>query len=317
VLKAWTTAAASMGARLDSATQKLIADAVTQVNQDIAKQAAAQKPAADYQKALTVSQTFRWPVSGTLDTPANSPLYQEVTLPGGTTALKQWVDKLNPADSYFITHLRLQRLPGAELLPPSSVTTGSSGIRYRVPARGQLILCQIEPNEGSTHESIDNQLPPCANAGNLARTLPATADAIWEGMAAQLGRVQYLPYKNGPFQNNTLSATFNQDGTLSSAEYSEPSSSGVAASNTLNTVATTAGQAAKSIVTAPTTKINAELAQIQAQNNLVSAQATATTAEDTALANANAALLNALASQANAQAALKKAQASATAGSLP
>jgi len=147
-----------------------------------------------------VSQTFRWPVSGTLDTPANSPLYQEVTLPGGTTALKQWVDKLNPADSYFITHLRLQRLPGAELLPPSSVTTGSSGIRYRVPARGQLILCQIEPNEGSTHESIDNQLPPCANAGNLARTLPATADAIWEGMAAQLGRVQYLPYKNGHFR---------------------------------------------------------------------------------------------------------------------
>jgi hypothetical protein len=318
VLKSWAAVSVAMGTRLDSATQKHIADAVTQVNIDTAQQVVAQKAVTSYQKLLTVTQTFRWPVTGALDMlsghpPAANSLYQQVTLPGGTAAFTKWVANFSPADNYFISGLRLERLPGADILPPTSDITGSSGIRYRVPGRGRLIICQSKPATNTNiYEALDPHIPACSDPVGLPKTLPPTTAAVWEGMVPQLGRIQYLPYKNGPFQNNTLSATFNQDGTLASAEYSVPTSAGVTASGALNSVATTAGQTAKSIVTAPTTKLTAELTQVQTQNNLLSAQGTATTAEQTALASANTTLLNALVAQANARAALQKAATNAT-----
>lgn len=322
-LKTLTGAAAAMGTRLNPASQSLIAAAAQAVVKDTAEVSAKQKPVAEYQKTLTHTVTFRWPMSGEAEGAATASPYQEVALPGIELAITQWMDHLSAKKNYILSHIRLQRVPGAETVPPvalppkdqSTADTNAKnlGLRYRIPARGQLIVCQVDPPAGGgTYENVAASVPHCDDA-TVPSTIPATSASIWEGMVPQLGRVQYLPYENGIFENNVLSATFNIDGTLAVAEYQEATSAGATASNALNQATTSIAGTAKTVATAQTAKLNAEAAQLQAQNSVVSAQAAATTAQQTALAQANTALANALAAQIQAQQALGAAQANAAA----
>jgi hypothetical protein len=328
-LKTLTAAAAAMGTRIDASIQRDLLVHARKVASDSQAVTHASELATDNQKLYTSTFTFRFPLSGK---PSEPGVFQQVIIPGGQAAYKAWIKctdrvkneeidcPVQPNETFFVASVQIQPIYQADVLPYGSGAAGwpdpqpdSPGLRYRIPARGHLVLCAAP---AATTPSEEPGLDPCTNSMDPRPWLPAAAKVIWEGPVAQLGRLQFMPYKNGPFQNNLLAATFNQDGSLASAEYQAKTSSLETATNAFAQASAATAQAIKAVQTGPTTKLNAQTAQLnaqtakeKAQNELLAANAASTVAEQTALLAANKALLDAFTAQAASQLALKDAQA--------
>lgn len=86
----------------------------------------------------------------------------------------------------------------------------SNGVYFRSPVPAMLYVCGVS--------SPDSCKPGGATAVILSSQV----------MAPQLGILRQLPLNNGIFQNNALSASFREDGSLSSIKYEEKSARGKA-----------------------------------------------------------------------------------------
>lgn len=92
------------------------------------------------------------------------------------------------------------------------VTDATEGLVYRQPAPSQFWLCN-----GGT--SSDSCLTPVGDLVAGVKKLFAADVTL-----PQLGRLARLPLKNGPFQTQTITATFSPDGALTKASYVNHSS---------------------------------------------------------------------------------------------
>lgn len=250
------------GAKPDAFTQAALREqAIRLVNSQVALSAATKK----YENALTKiveGQALTWPQHGgelssrtanvtTGDTmgkwfvnsSADDAIYFELMRAPDTT--KVTVPDLEPVAT---TTFR------ATVSAPPEAAAGSavSGVRYREPARGQLFACY-------------NSL--CANASHADRNL------VNDGPVPQLGRLYYLPFTNGIFQNNVLSASFAEDGSLLTAGYAEKSSRGEIATDTMKQIASALPGAIKDIRSARNDQVNAETERLKAQTTNALAQA--------------------------------------------
>jgi hypothetical protein len=250
------------GAKPDAFTQAALREqAIRLVNSQVALNAATKK----YENALTKiveGQALTWPQHGgelssrtanvmTGDTigkwfvssSADDAIYFELMRAPDTT--KVTVPDLEPVAA---TTFR------ATVSAPPEATAGTavSGVRYREPARGQLFACY------NSH---------CASAGHADRNL------VNDGPVPQLGRLYYLPFTNGIFQNNVLSASFAEDGSLLTAGYAEKSSRGEIATDTMKQIASALPGAIKDIRSARNDQVNAETERLKAQTTNALAQA--------------------------------------------
>ena len=255
-------AMAGSGAKPDAFTQAALREqAIRVVNSQVALSAATKK----YENALAKiveGQALTWPPHGgelssrtanvmTNDTKgkwfvtssADDAIYFE--LMRAPDATKVTVPDLEPV---VATTFR------AAASTPPSATAGAavSGVRYREPARGQLFAC---------YNSF------CATASHADRNL------VNDGPVPQLGRLYYLPFTNGIFQNNVLSASFAEDGGLLTAGYAEKSSRGEIATDTLKQIASALPGAIKDIRSARNDQLNAETDRLKAQTTNALAQA--------------------------------------------
>lgn len=314
-----SAAAAALGSRVEPAYQKRLIDAADAVQAAQVRLDGATDKLSETLSAISDAQTFRWPLAGSVDlqTPETGQAYQQVLIPGGPVAIKQWLHN-PPAGQFFLTVLQLRQSPEANTVTPSKSADRPAGIRYRVPVRGKLILCVLPvPEDGLLHENPD--AAPCPD-NTKAAVVENTSDPLWEGPVPQLGQLHVLPYKNGLFQNNALSATFTEDGNLASISYDDKSSRLEAAVATAQAIATTAGSTVTSIKTSKTTRLKAQTDEINAETALLKARAEKKASEVAlapetdqakrkAMLETDTDLLNAQTAKINAQLALQEARA--------
>jgi hypothetical protein len=105
-----------------------------------------------------------------------------------------------------------------------------------------------------------------------------------------------------------MAATFNIDGSPASVEYQEKTARGETISSAFADAAKGASAGIKNVVSAPTTRLQAQVAALTARNNLITQQTTLTTAEQVGVLQANTNLLKAQGAYDDAQVALQKSQ---------
>ena len=94
--------------------------------------------------------------------------------------------------------------------------TPDAGVFVREPAEGKLVVCQG------------------AGACNVEGDSLVTLDGVF---APQLGQLRFLPFRNGPFESNSLSVSLTEDGHLEKIEYKRLKASGQMAAATAADVA--------------------------------------------------------------------------------
>jgi hypothetical protein len=264
-----TGALAIAGGKLEAATQTTLATLAAQVAESqVASDAATGAYATKLKKFVEV-QKFVWPPDGSTFRNDKANMMRDETqkawsgwLSGPTPNTTDIHFAIAPASSVVMTEIPEAAPPtpapvsasaapppppAVQSVPPKSV---ASGIRYREPARGKFLVCYDRP---------------CAKGVDVAVAV--------DGSVPQLGRLYYLPFTNGAFQNNALSAAFAEDGTLLSAGYQEKSSRAEIASDTAKQIASALPQAVKDIRSARNDSLNAETDRMKAQTNYLSAQA--------------------------------------------
>ncbi|KSL70728.1 hypothetical protein APA73_11330 [Pseudomonas aeruginosa] len=112
------------------------------------------------------------------------------------------------------------------LLKPSEQSPGSTsypdpkndkrtGLYYRTPIPAQLLICRVVSSQGCI---VDDDSPKAFRV-NV--------------MAPQLAPLRVLPLTNGMFQNNALSATFRENGSLATFKYEDKAARGKVLSETV------------------------------------------------------------------------------------
>ena len=327
-LQALTGAAQILGGKLDGGAQAKLIAAEQAVAAATAAQTAAAAAAAKNQADLTDTVTFRIPQTGDLD--GDGAVTAVIPSPKDTG---KWT-KTPLSDGFFTVAVRMEPLPGASISKPEEIRH-PSGIAYRVPVRGRMIVC----NTGfGARTELTKAIPSCSTKWGSATTMPSSSDALWEASVPQFESLLYVPYSNGVFENNLVSVAFNSAGNLVSAEY-QAKSSAEAASQALMQSAAAAQTGTQAVARAGLARTNLKVQEQTARNNFVAAinaselaqtnqqiaqaaanatlvtdQAELTTAEQIGLLQANTALSSAQLKQIQAQVALTNAQASSSSG---
>jgi hypothetical protein len=317
-LKLYTVLAGAGGTRLDRVSGRMMTSANTAVTNAMDAQKAAAKKLAQAQKELTHSESFTWPRNGKL-THGNA---QQVLLPGGFETAKKFnlahAGAMNErmaaqAAKEFSASLRLEPLPYMPAIAYSDDTEGMSGLRYRAPAAGRLIVCFLRTEGTIINETVkdakgDNMI--CGAAAEQSEIIRAdSVSPVWTGSVPQLGQIKVLPYSNGPFQNNGMGVTFNADGSPASVQYVEKTARGETISEAFANAAKAATTGVKGIVNAPTARLKAQVDAATLRNSLVTQTSTLTTAEQIGMLQANTNLMKAQLAFDEAQEALENARA--------
>ena len=170
-------------------------------------------------KVVTITQSVTWPL--------NPDVFAERIAPDPEKLIdKKWFNPSADITLQAALELRgndvlaldLPSLDGAKLAeegktavpwkPIASAPAASpGGVIFRQPVQGTL----------SVHFCGDWSASRGTCSASKQDTLATTA-------IPQLGRLQVLPYRNGPFQNNELTATFAESGALTKVTYEEKSS---------------------------------------------------------------------------------------------
>ncbi|RRW33737.1 hypothetical protein EGJ44_14855 [Ectopseudomonas oleovorans] len=90
-----------------------------------------------------------------------------------------------------------------------------TGLYYRTPIPAQLLICRVVSSQGCI---VDDDFPKAFRV-NV--------------MAPQLAPLRVLPLTNGMFQNNALSATFRENGSLATFKYEDKAARGKVLSETV------------------------------------------------------------------------------------
>lgn len=311
-LNAVNALAGAGGSRLDWATSDLMVAANDTVKALTKQQKEVAKEAAKNQKLLTHTTSFRWPKNGTVDE-SNA---QQVVIPDGFEAAQRFKmfdpsSTSSSAREKFSISLRLEPLPSGYSSAGRSEAKEEEllGLRYRVPVGGQLLVCSDEKRSsagGGLVERIDGTVSRCGSVVEPADIIRSESlTPLWAGPVAQLGQIRSLPYSNGPFQNNTMAASFNPDGGLSSVQYTEKSR-GETISAAFAEGAKAAGAGVKGIVLGPTNQTKAKVERLKAESDLVTQESNLPYNEQIGALVANTNLLKAQAAYADAQTALQK-----------
>mgnify|MGYP003600269479 CR=1 FL=1 len=193
--------------------QKLAAAAVAAKKKEITELSQGtekvDKRLAVIKKGLTVTTTTTFRPTATNVT---------LSLTGGTEAIQAWLDTSYvdcrgrdnctvPDKTALVAVVSAEAAiyaPSVKVEPNSQVTDApDSGVFYRQPLSGSLMVCKGRP---------------CLTDGAIS----ATAEAIVLSTPVevpQLGALAVLPLQNGPFQNNTISASFSESGGLTKLAY--------------------------------------------------------------------------------------------------
>lgn len=191
------------------AASKAVADARTELaaaekgSEDTAKRLAAVR------KALTVStSTLVRPVAGKLSFPMDDATkaataawtekgITEGCAPGDASCADFEKDLRATLSVHAGFHAQAAKSPAASDRP-------AGGIVYRQPVKAMLLVCREAPCVKPDGELVAE---PSAVVLSSPVDLP------------QLGPLAMLPLKNGPFQNNTIGASFSESGGLSKLTY--------------------------------------------------------------------------------------------------
>lgn len=131
-----------------------------------------------------------------------------------------------------------------------------NGIYYRPPLKSQLLVCKGKP-------CLDGSTVQFANPSNVLLNSPVEVP--------QLGVLSALPLHNGPFQNNTVTASFNESGALTKATYK--SNAAVArAAEVFESSADVLLKFKEAKRQQDTTKLNASVAELESRKKLAEAQ---------------------------------------------
>lgn len=319
-LKLYTVLAGAGGSRLDHGSAYLMTTANTAVTDATSEQKNAARTLAQAQEQLTHSASFTWPRNGRL----NDRNAQQVLLPGGLEAAKKFnladardlkPEYVEAAAREFSASLRLETLPYMPSIAYKDETKSVSGLRYRAPAAGRLIVC-FKPTAGTLiketikdTEGARSDITTCGAAAPESDIITAyPIPPVWTGPVPQLGQIKVLPYSNGPFQANSMGVTFSADGSPTTVQYVEKTARGEALSEAFANAAKAGAAGFKGIVNAPTARLKAQVDAATLRNALVTQQSTLTTAEQIGMLQANTNLMKAQLAFDDAQDALQKAR---------
>jgi hypothetical protein len=310
-LKLWGEAVVPFGKATTAAIQTQL---VGQAGVVAGKQAAldvAQKDLQDTIDGISLIDVFTWPDDG-------------ITLAGeheypARNLLKLLEDQQTAQSNSMKVEMKIVALNGLGQVagadgkvPVAAQANDGKGIRYRNPVNGALevIACEDMPT-GAPGQAITKLCDP-----KKIKTF-----RVAEGPVGQLGRIMLIPFFNGPFQSNTMGATFSNDGNLQTARVEERVSRGEVASDTVNQVATNLLQGVQTLQTigidSKTAVIKAKTSQLQAEkayDQAVTALHPSDTAEadrQRAIVASDTLLKDALRANIEANAALEKTRAAA------
>lgn len=121
-----------------------------------------------------------------------------------------------PVSDVYVSAAPMQRVEADPPVATATACGGSSaecGIIYRSPAPGRLRICWRPDGRAVTFDD-------CRAAMPADKMVLFTEDRS----IPQFGRLMALPFKNGPFMNNTLTAQFAEDGRITDFAYKKPTS---------------------------------------------------------------------------------------------
>ncbi|WP_157033656.1 eukaryotic translation initiation factor 3 subunit J [Belnapia moabensis] len=232
-----------VGTRADAATQRALMDTAQALAGAKLAQERASTAHVNALDALTETRTLYWPPNGS--TFAGKLEGSELS----DAKLQMWTTgSLMPTGTEV--SVRIERVP-PEQHQSSNAADGSAaaspgrGIRYRTPLTGVL----------------------AATVGSATE-----AKLLAQGAVPQLGQMMVLPFTNGAFQQNSLSATFAEDGKLVTASYGELASRAERASSAAAQLASMGPQAVADIAGARNFGAQQATAQIRAEREVLQAE---------------------------------------------
>jgi hypothetical protein len=192
-----TAKSLTMGTAIDNATKAALGAEIDKLANLQTQQKALSGVMADALKTISYTRKVEWPDSSAI-------------VDGGPYALdtivvaRWFVSAPRPAD-IPLAYLQLERAGsfGKDPRAPgftSSQVAGDAGLRYRIPARGRLVVCTVKP---------------CASSD------VANVVAVAEGQVAQLGYVNILPVRNRTFGSTVFSASFTPVAGLATVGYEQ------------------------------------------------------------------------------------------------
>ena len=288
-LAAISRKAAAMGDSVDESTKQALSAAFDAVVKATREQSVAEEVLADSVKEISFSRIVAWPQDG--DVFSGGPLrmdekkfaawltpsselpmiFFQVERTGSFGRATARLD-LRPSDV-------LRRLPvdsdNPTLASPGSdpyqiPDTSSKGLRYRMPARGVLVVCWRSPCSAQDY------------AGRVA---------AFEGPVAQLGYVNVLPFRSRAFGSNAFTAEINIDGSLKSVGYEQKAAPAEVATGAIADATTQVAA-----VLDPTARLqagNAYLKALKERRAALEALKDDPIADETSILDSETALLNA------------------------
>jgi hypothetical protein len=216
--------------------------------------------------------TYIWP-----QTPADSEALLDIPAPEaaflkgviGDSFYRSWENRFK-----ITAALSLDR--GNNGLAAQALPSAARGPIYITPAPGRLRLCAAD---------IDHASDPVHERAEICRRIaPGAALAEQTSNLPQFAHFSQLPLRNGPFENNSLTATFREDGTLGDAHFQSSRAAAEAASaafaDAAQTVQNTRAQLradATARATAAATQAQAaaqaQLSDLQRQRDMLQTQA--------------------------------------------
>jgi hypothetical protein len=226
-----------MAVRADASTQRAVLEAARRLAEaKITQERASATHIAALERITYTTRPLLWPPNGAV---LNGRLENAVPPPA---VFQGWGTGLSPAN--FEVDLRLLRdADGAAPASRGSDVPASSpalGVRYRSPVSGVLEM------------TVNQQ----------KRKYPA-------GPVPQMGQTMVLPFTNGTFQQNAISATFSEDGTLTEASYGELASRTERASSAASRIASMGPGAVRDYANARNFGVEQQVARIRGETELL------------------------------------------------
>ena len=277
----------ALGDSIDDATKKRYADAITKLTTAQETQNDAAEALAKAQKAISFTRKFSWPADGNTFSSGGYDI--------DPTILTKWI----PGGKAPKIFLQIDRIGsfGRSPTQPGIAAPDSKlkGLRYRMPAKGQLLACTKEKCGLNSAVGVDQ--PAYLDQASIL--------ANFEGPIAQLGYVNVLSFKTRTFGTNSFSAEFNSDASLKSVAFEQKAA---ALEQATGVLADTTSQLATALD--PTTRLKAKTDYLKALKDQRDAQtalvpaAADPNAQSVSSLNSETSLLNAQIANLEAQIAL-------------
>lgn len=311
-----TTKVASMGGAIDDATKSALSTAIDNLVKAQREQSATAEALQTALEAISYTRKLNWPSessefsSGPIsadiakinawfqgaagdEVPLDT-VYFQIERIGSFGRLPDRLDKRKPISPNTAlapdpSNPTVETKGEDKYLPPDDK---SRGLRYRMPARGRLVVCSRSP---------------CGSDDDVGML------AEFEGPVAQLGYVNVLPFRSRAFGSNSFTAEMNLDGSLKSVGYEQKAAPAEAATGALADAATQL-----SSVLDPTARLQADTAYLKALKDkrdaleLLKTPEIDAAAKETSDLDAETTLLNARLNRLKAEIALEELRATQT-----